>query len=156
MTQLRNLSNYGQDCINTDQTYFILQDTGVAEYVWASEWTHLTANNFPESMVMLIWHFKDGSKAYSQVIEQLGEAGGIAGYLLSGKSTDLKDVQGKSIQPMTRENYPVKIELCVGDFIESKGFKPDTLIDTACLNAQKIDVNHRYYFTQCESIAQPK
>ena len=151
MPQLRNLSIYGQDCINTDQTFFVLRDTGAAEFSWATEWTHLTANNFPEKTAMLVWHFKSGSKAYSRVIDQLGDAGGSTGYFLAGKSADLKDAQGKTIQPMTRDNYPVKIELCVGDFVESKGFTPEVLIDTACLETQKIDVNHPYYFTQCES-----
>lgn len=151
MTQLRNLSNYGQDCINTDQTYFLLQDNGAAEFAWASEWTHLTANNFPEKMVILTWHFKDGSKAYSRVLETLGEAGGSTGYFLAGKSKDLQDINGKTVQPLTRENYPVKLELCVGDFIESKGFVPDTLIDTACLETNKIDFNQPYHFAPCKT-----
>jgi len=153
MSQLRNLSDYGQDCINTEQTYFILKDTGAAEFAWASEWTHISANNFPDKMVMVVWHFKNGTKAYSRVIESLGDAGGITGYFLTGKSSDLKDVHGKSVQLMTRENYPVKIELCLGDYSESSGFSPDTLVDTACLDAQKIDYNHAYHFTGCAAAA---
>ncbi len=156
MPQLRNLSNYGQDCINVDQTYFALHDSGAAEFVWASEWTHLSANNFPEKMVMLIWHFRDGSKAYSRVIDQLGDAGGSTGYYLAGKATSLKDAHDKTIQPMTRENYPVKIELFVGDYTESKGYVPETLVDNACLVAQKIDINHQYFFTPCESAEKAK
>jgi hypothetical protein len=147
--QLRNLSNYGQDCINTDKTYFILRDTGSAEFGWASEWTHISANNFPDKMAMVIWHFKNGLKAYSRVIEVLGDAGGSTGYLLTGKSADLQDINGKNIQPMTLDNYPVKIELCLGDFVESTGFSPDTLIDTACLETKNIDYNATYHFTQC-------
>jgi hypothetical protein len=147
--QLRNLSNYGQDCINTDQTYFVLRDNGSAEFGWASEWTHLSANNFPDKMAMVIWHFKNGQKAYSRVIELLGDAGGSTGYFLTGKSADLQDVNGKSIQPMTLDNYPVKIELCLGDIVKSTGFSPDTLIDTACLESRKIDYNATYHFTQC-------
>jgi hypothetical protein len=147
--QLRNLSDYGKDCINTDKTYFILRDAGSVEFAWASEWTHLSANNFPDKAAMVIWHFKNGLKAYSPVIEHLGDAGGVTGYFLTGKSSGLKDARGKNIQPMTLDNHPVKIELCLGDFTESTGFSPDTLIDTACLDEQKIEYNHPYYFSQC-------
>jgi hypothetical protein len=149
ISQLRNLSNYGQDCINIEKTYFVLNDTGSAEFVWASEWTHISANNFPEKTAMLVWNFKNGSKAYSRVIEQLGDAGGSTGYFLSGKSSTLEDGQGKSIQPMTRDNYPVKIELCLGEMENSK-FMPDTLVDVVCLESAKIDYGHQYYFTHCD------
>ena len=57
-SQLRNLSEYSQDCIHPDKTYFVLHDTGAADFGWASEWTHTTANAFPDKAAILLWKLR--------------------------------------------------------------------------------------------------
>jgi len=148
-SQLRNLSEYQQDCINTDQTYFALRDTGAADYKWVSEWTHITANGYPEKSAILLWYFKDGTRAYSRQGEYIGDTGGIAGYLQTNQSSNLQDVHRKSIQPMTRENYPVKLELWIGEIGETTGFSPENLVDTVCFDEKNIEFNKTYHFSSC-------
>jgi hypothetical protein len=147
--QLRRISEYSQDRINTDQTYFVLSDTGAAVFGWASEWTIYTSMDHSEKSAMFLWHFKDGSKGYAQQAEDIGETGKTLGYLITGKSSNLENVRRKPIQPMTRSNYPVKVELWIGEVGEA-GFSPEILIDTACVHQQSIEPNRTYYFSDCK------
>ena len=149
-SQLRNLSPYELDRINRDKTYFQLQEKDLADFGWASEWTHTTAYAYPEKAAMLVWHFKDGSKAYTRQGDLLGDAGQATGYLLCDQATNLEDAHHKKIQPMNKANYPVKVELWIGEIGDSDGFSPETLVDTACFNAQNIEYSRRYHFSDCQ------
>jgi len=148
-SQLRRISEYTQDRINTDGTYFVLHDTGAADFGWASEWTLYSSVDYSEMSAMFVWHFKDGSKAYAQQVEDIGEAGKTLGYLIAGKSSSLEDVRRKPVQPMSRNNSPVKVELWIGEVGET-GFSPKILIDMACVDAQSIEPNRTYYFSTCK------
>jgi hypothetical protein len=147
-SQLRNISEYSQDRINVDKTYFVFHDTGAADFAWASEWTLYSSIDYAGKSAIFLWHFKDGSKAYAQQAEDIGNAGQTMGYLIASKSSNLEDVHRKPVQPMTRENYPIKVELWIGDVGETD-FSPKILIDIACLDAQVIESNRIYYFSSC-------
>jgi hypothetical protein len=149
-SQLRNISQYSQDRINTEQTYFVLHDTGVAEFGWASEWTHMTPLANEGKSAMFLWNFKDGSKAYSTQEQDVGEIGKSLGFLLTGKSSNLEDVHHKKIQLLTLNNYPVKVELWIGEIGDSAGFSPEVLGDAVCLDAPGIEHNRSYHFSSCE------
>jgi hypothetical protein len=149
-SQLRNLSEYSRDCIEFNQTGFVLRDKNVADYNWTTQWTHTTANAYPDQKAMLIWYFKDGLKAYLQQGEFIGDLGQITGYLLTGKSANLEDVHRKKIQPMTLSNYPVKVELWIGEIEDSTGFAPEILLDRVCFDAQSIELNQVYHFSSCK------
>jgi len=148
-SQLRNHSPYIYDRINTDQTYFVLHDTNTADFGWASDWTEESAMNYEEASSMFVWHFKDGSKAYVQQGEHVGDVGMITSYSLKDKSSNLDDIHRKKIQPLTRTNYPVKIELWVGEAAKEADYKPQRLIDTVCLDAQTVEYNRTYQFVNC-------
>jgi hypothetical protein len=147
-SQLRNTSEYSQDRINTEETFFVLHDQGAADFGWASEWTMYSSIDYEEKCAMLMWHFKDGSKGYAMQAKDIGETGRGIGYFISGKSSNLQDVNRKPIQPMTRSNYPVKLELWIGEIGET-GFSPKVLIDTACFDGQAIQPNRAYHFSAC-------
>jgi hypothetical protein len=151
-SQLRNLSEYSQDRISTDKTYFVLQDTGKAEFGWGSEWTHMTVNANVDKSAMFLWYFKDGSKAYSLQAEDMGEIGKSSGFLLAGQSSNLEDIRRKKIQPLTRNNYPVKVELWIGKIDDSTGFSLEIVGDAVCLDAPGIEYNHSYHFSSCRGI----
>jgi hypothetical protein len=148
-SQLRNLSEYLQDCIHAEKTYFILRDTDVTEFGWASEWTHVTANAIEGKAAIFLWHFKDGSKAYSLQAEDIGDIGKNSGYLLANKSSNLEDVHRQKIQPLNRNNFPVKVELWIGTIENEAGYTLETLGDAACLNESKIENNRTYHFSEC-------
>jgi hypothetical protein len=149
VSQLRNLSPYTRDRINPERTYFVLRDNGSAEFVWSSEWTHMTANAYDGKSAIFVWHFKDGSKAYSQQGLGIGEFGKNSGYLVTDKSADLEDIHRKKIQPLTLNNYPVKVELWVGEVSESEGYSLEFLGDDACVQTPSIKYNVTYSFTAC-------
>ncbi len=150
-SQLRNMSEYSQDRINLDKTYFVLHDNGAAEFVWASEWTHDTANAYDGKSAIFVWHFADGSKAYSQQGEGIGMIGRNAGFLLTDKASSLEDIHRNKIQPLTRSNFPVKVELWIGEIAEATGYKPENQGDEACLDASSIEYNKPYHFSDCKS-----
>jgi hypothetical protein len=149
MSQLRNISEFTQDRINTAQTSFLLRDTGKAEYVWASEWTTSTAYAADGKSAILIWYFKDGSKAYSQQGDGIGEFGKTTGYLIKDKADNLEDIHGKKIQLLTRDNYPVKIELWIGDVGDSTGYSPEVKGGEVCFKDAAIEYNVSYHFSAC-------
>ena len=149
-SQLRNLSPYDRNCINREKTYFQLTENNVADFGWASEWTHTAAYAYPEKMIMFVWSFRDGSKAYARQGDLLGDTGQSTGYLLQDQSAALEDAQRKKIQPMSKTNYPVKVELWLGEIGDSIGFSPEILVDAACFNAQSFDYNHRNSFVNCQ------
>ncbi len=148
-SQLRNLSDYLKDCINTSQTYFVLHETGTADFGWASEWTTGTVNTYVDKAAMFLWYFKDGSIAYSQQGEYVGDAGMYTGYLLTGKASGLEDASRKKIQPLSRTNYPVKIELWIGETKNKTVFTPQMRVDALCFDAQSIEYNRTYHFSNC-------
>jgi hypothetical protein len=150
-SQLRNISEFTRDRINKDKTYFILHDSGESEFAWASEWTTMTAYANDGKSAILVWHFRDGSKAYSQQGEGIGELGKNLGYLLTNKSSKLEDIHRKKIQPLTRDNYPVKIELWIGDIGVSTGYSPEAMGDEACFPAPSIEYNISYRFSSCRN-----
>lgn len=152
--QLWNLSEYFKDRINTDQTYFILNDTGAADFGWASEWTNDTVMNNEERSAMFLWHFKDGTTAYSLQQEFIGDIGRNAGFLITGQAPYLEDVHRKQIQPLTLDNYPLKVQLWVGKMDDSKGFSPEFPGDAVCFDGQSIEFNHKYHFSGCPSEGQ--
>ena len=149
--QLRNMSEYTQDRINTEQTYFVLHDTGEAEYVWVSEWTHTTAYAADGKSAILVWHFKDGKKAYSQQGEGVGEFGKTTGYLITDTSRVLEDIHRNKIQPLSLVNYPVKIELWIGKIEDSTGYAPEAKGDEACFKAPAIEYNIQWHFSSCRT-----
>jgi hypothetical protein len=148
-SQLRNLSEYTQDRINPTKTYFVLHETGSAEFVWSSEWTHTTANALDGKSAIFVWQFKDGSKAYSQQGVGIGEIGKSSGYLLTDKSADLEDIHRKKIQPLTLNNYPVKVELWIGGIGDSEGYSLEIHGDDACVQTPSIKYNIPYSFSEC-------
>jgi hypothetical protein len=148
-SQLRNLSEYSQDRINADKTYFIIRDTDATEFGWASEWTHVTANATEDKSAIFVWHFKDGSKSYSLQAEDIGEIGKNSGYLLINKAPNLEDVHRKKIQPLSRNNFPVKVELWIGKIENESGYTLEMLGDAACLKETTIENNRTYHFSEC-------
>ena len=151
IAQLRNLSEYSQDCIVADKTYFVWRDAGSADFGWTSQWTHTTANAYPEKKAMYVWKFKDGSKAYSQQADFLvGDLGQATGYVITGQSATLEDAHRKKIQPITAANYPVEVELWIGEIDDSAGYAPENLLDTVCFNAQNIRSNESNHFSRCK------
>jgi hypothetical protein len=151
ISQLRNISEYDRDRINTEKTYFVLRDTGKAEFSWATEWTTSTAYAADGKSAILVWHFKDGSKAYSRHGQGIGEFGKSAGYSITDKSAKLEDIHGKPIQPLTRANYPVKIELWVGEIVDSTGYSLEAMGDEACFQSPGIEYNISYHFSGCKA-----
>jgi hypothetical protein len=149
--QLRNISEYTQDRINPEKTYFVLHDNGDAEFGWTSEWTQMTALALDGKSAIMIWHFKDGSKAYSQQGEGIGYIGMNSGYLLTNKASTLEDIHHKKIQPLTRDNYPVKVELWIGEIGDSTGFSPEKEGDEVCFESPAIKYNVSYSFSNCSS-----
>jgi hypothetical protein len=149
-SQLRYSSDYSHDCINTEQTSFKLQDSGAAEYHCASEWTTMTIQSYLNNTAMFVWHFKDGTKAFARQVEYVGDIGKLTEYLTTKLTSNLEDREGKKIQPLTRDNYPVRVEVWIGEFGESDGYRPEILIDAACFDAQAIEYNRPYYFAQCK------
>jgi len=147
--QLRNMSQYSRDRINTEQTGFVLHNTGEAEYVWVSEWTHMTAYAAADKAAILVWHFKDGTKAYSQQGEGVGEFGKTTGYLITDKAAELEDVHRRKIQPLSRGNFPVKIELWIGEIDGSTGYLLQEKGDEACFEADAVEYDTPYHFTSC-------
>jgi hypothetical protein len=149
-SQLWNNSEFWQDRINTDKTYFVLHDTGEAEFGWASEWTNTTVMNNEEKSAMFLWHFKDGTIAYSLLEKHIGNIGRNAGFLLTKQSSNLEDIHRKPIQPLTRNNYPVKVELWIGKVEDSTGFVPEFMGEAVCLDSQSIEPNRQYHFSGCQ------
>jgi hypothetical protein len=149
-SQLRNLSEYSQDCINTHLTNFVLRENNTADFQWSSEWTHGTVNAYPDNKAMFVWHFKDGSKAYSQQGDMIGDMGQITGYLATGQSSKLEDVNRNKVQPMTSANYPVMVELWIGEIEDSTGFSPEILVDRVCYDGQSIELNLTCHFSKCK------
>ncbi len=147
--QLRNVSEYSRDRINTEGTYFVFRDTDGAEYGWVSEWTMYTSIDYEGKPAMLLWYFKDGSKAYARQAEDIGETGRGLSYCITGKSPKLEDDRRKPVQPMNGQNFPVKLELWIGELGET-GFTPKVLVDMACFDQQTIETNRKYYFSSCK------
>ena len=149
--QLRYLSPYSEDRINPDQTYFVLKNPTTALFGWSSEWTQMTVQNYEDSRAIFVWHFKDGTKAYSRHREySIGDSGNVTSYLLKNESSDLEDVRGQKIQPLSLNNFPVKIELWVGE-ADSAGYRPGTLIGQSCLDSKSIELGRTYHFSDCSS-----
>ena len=151
--QLRNFSEYNRDRINTDQTCFVLHQNGTAEYTWVSEWTHATAYAADGKSAILVWNFKDGSKAYSEQGQGIGEFGKTTGYLISDTSGSLEDIHGNRIQPLSPDNYPVKIELWIGEIDDATGYKPEAKGDEACFQSTALAYDNSYYFSDCSDKA---
>ena len=150
-SQLRNLSEYTQDCIHISQTSFVLREKDSAEFQWASEWTHTTAYAYPDKKAIFIWKFKDGSKAYSHQGDFLiGDLGKATGYFITGQSANLEDAHGKKIQPMTAANYPVEFELWIGEIDDATGYAPEMLLDRVCYEPQSIQLNSPQHFSRCK------
>lgn len=148
-SQLWNFSDYLQDRINTDQTYFILHDTGTAEFGWASEWTNETVQNNEYMSAMFLWHFKDGTTAYSLQQQFIGDIGKNAGFLVTAQSEHLEDIHRNQIQPLSRDSYPVKVELWIGEVADTTGYSPEFMGEALCLNAQSIEPDRKYHFSGC-------
>jgi hypothetical protein len=148
-SQLRNLSPYDYDRINAEHTFFVLKDANTASFGWACEWTHMTANAYPEKHGIFLWHFKDGSKAYSHHEEYIGDTGKLTAYLPKDESPNLEGSKREKIQPMTRTNYPVKVELWVGEAPDNAELKLEELVDAACFDAQDIEFGRTYHFSEC-------
>jgi hypothetical protein len=147
--QLRNISEYSHDRLCPDQIYFILYDSGKAEFGWAAEWTAETTLAYEGKAAMLIWHFKDGMKAYLLLAEDIGNIGKNMGFSIAAKASNLEDIHRKKIQPLTRNNYPVKVELWIGAAGDETGFSPEILGDAVCFNASTIEQNRSCHFSSC-------
>ena len=147
--QLRYNSDFSVDRINTEQTSFTLHDSGAAEYSCASEGTWLSVQTNLTMTVLFVWHFKDGTKGFARQVEYVGDIGVLTEFLMIKSFSDLEDKQNKKIQPMTRENYPVRVEVWIGEYGEAAGYVPEIMIDQACFDAQPVDFNRPYPFKNC-------
>lgn len=147
--QLRSPSEYNRDGVNLDNTWFVLYDSKEADYGWASEWTQTTARTYAEKSALFKWYFKDGSVAYTRQGEQIGDIGMITKYLLTDESENLKDIHGNPVQPLTLDNFPVKLELWMGTVENQADFKPEILIDAVCNDQKSIEYGYAYYFQGC-------
>ena len=146
------MSEYSQDRIHRAETGFTLRENGVAEFRWASEWTHFTANNYPEKKAILVWKFRNGTRAYSHDEDFfIGDLGKIVGYLVSGAAKYLQDIHGKKIQPMTRSNYPVELELWIGEIDATTGYVTEVFVDRVCFDAEKINLDLPHHFSDCNN-----
>jgi len=152
LSQLRNASPYVQDHINIENTWFVLYDSNEAGFGWASEWTQTTARTQAEKTALFKWHFKDGSAAYTRQGEYIGDIGMFKPYLLTDESKNLKDIHGQPVQPMTLDNYPIKIELWMGTAGEQTDLKPEILVDSVCCNEGSIQYGYAYYFQACGDV----
>jgi hypothetical protein len=148
--QLRYSSDYSVDRINTDQTSFTLHSSGSAEYRCASEWTTMTIQINLTKTAMFVWHFKDGTKAFARQVEYVGDIGARTEFLMINPFSELEDKQGKKIQPMTRDSFPVKVEVWIGEFGDSNGYSPESMIDKACFDSQAIEYDRPYLFKGCQ------
>lgn len=149
IAQLRMHSPYDQDRINPELTRFTLHDSNGAEFEWTSEWTEMTAQSCTDEAAIFIWHFKDGTKAYSRQGDLVTDFGKNQAYKLSQKSSDLEDENHNRIQPLTKTNFPIKIELWVGTTGEATGYSPKARIDYLCLETKEIEADRTYHFTDC-------
>jgi hypothetical protein len=147
-SQLRYPSPYSVDQINADRTCFVLEDQATATFRWVSEWTQMTVQNYEEKDAIFVWHFKDGTKAFSTYPQKIGDSGSIVSYLVAGESPKLESAGREKIQPLTLANYPVKVELWIGEAGDAR-FEPGTLIDAACSNARSIEYRRTYHFVSC-------
>jgi hypothetical protein len=148
-SQLRMHSPYSQDQINPDQTGFLLHDNGAADFIWASEWSEFTAQSCTHEIAIFVWYFKDGTKAYSRQGQLIADFGQSSGYLLTQKASTLEDGNGNKIQPLTKNNYPIKIELWIGDFEDAKRYTLQSRVDYRCISATSIEANRLYHFLEC-------
>jgi hypothetical protein len=148
-SQLRNHSPYDQDRINPEQTGFVLHDNGTVDFQWTSEWTETTAQSCNDEVAIFVWHFKDGTKAYSRQGELVADFGKSISYLLAQKSSTLEDASGNKIQPLTKNNYPIKVELWIGTVTEAKNYSPKSRVDYLCFPGSVIEPNHTYHFSEC-------
>jgi hypothetical protein len=149
ISQLRMHSPYEQDRINPDQTGYILHDDGTADFLWASEWTELTAQSCTHEVALFVWHFKDGTKAYTRHRDYLTDFGKNSGYLLAQKSSALEDARGNSIRPLTKNNFPIKVELWIAEVGETKEYSLKAIVDYLCLTSSSIEPNRTYHFSDC-------
>jgi hypothetical protein len=147
--QLRMHSPYDYDRINTTGTWFLLHETGKAEFTWASEWTQQTAYAFSDLSAIFVWHFKEGMKAYSRQGEFVGDFGRLTRYDLKQNQSELVDMNHHEIQPMNRNNFPVKLELWIGEVSETSGFDPQMLVHQVCFDASGIEYGRQYQFNDC-------
>jgi hypothetical protein len=146
--QLRNMSPYAEDRISADRTYFILKNATTASFAWSSEWTQATVQDNEEKHPLFVWHFKDGSKAYSLHGGYFGDLGQGAPYILTNEAGNLENEKKEKVQPMTGTNFPVRIELWIGE--DQPVFKPEIPIDAACFEGQKIESGRIYHFSDCK------
>jgi len=148
-SQLRSPSEFNRDGINIEHTYFVLYDATEAGFGWASEWTQTTARTYADKTAFFKWHFKDGSFAFTRQGDHIGDIGMITKYLLTDESGKLSDIKGNAIQPMTLDNYPVKIELWLGTKEDREDIKPEILVDAVCNDQTDIQYGYAYYFNDC-------
>ena len=148
-SQLRYNSEYSQDRINTEETSFALRKSGAADYRCASEWTTATVQAYLNDTVVFLWHFKDGSKAFARQAEYVGDIGKLTDFLVCNQAATLEDKRGKKIQPLTRDNPPVRVEVWIGTFSEAEGYSPAMLIDKACVDLQDLEYDQVYRFKDC-------
>jgi len=146
---LRYNSDYSVDRINLEETCFLLRDSGAAEYRCASEWTTLTVQTNLTRAVFFVWHFKDGTKGFARQAEYAGDIGVRTEFFMTHSFTDLEDQKGKKLQPLSRDNYPVRVEVWLGESEAASGYIPEIPIDKACLDVQTIEFNRPYYFKVC-------
>jgi hypothetical protein len=154
-SQLRMHSEFVEDRINLEHTYFVLYKSGEAGFGWGSEWTEDTVQIFEDKNAMFLWHFKDGTVAYTRQGVYVGDFGMLHPYIMTEESKTLKDVHNNPVQPLTLDNYPIKIELWVGTAGDEVDFKPETRIDSVCTDQKKIEFGYAYYFYGCEEDTEP-
>ncbi|MDR1727545.1 MAG: hypothetical protein LBT74_06405 [Acidobacteriota bacterium] len=148
--QLRLISPYPYDRINQPGTGFTLQEGGGAEFAWSSEWTQLTAQSCMDEVAVFVWRFKDGTKAYSRAGEFIADFGRSMTYLQEQKAAGLEDVNHKPIQPLTKDNPPVRVELWAGDGGVTDRFDTQGLLDYACFDTSAgVEVGKGYTATDC-------
>jgi hypothetical protein len=154
-SQLRSISPYSADRINPDGTYFVLRQPPSAAFGWASEWTQGTVQDNADKHAFFVWQFKDGTKAYAHQSDFIGDVGKTVDYLVKSESPNLESAKRDKIQPLTRANYPTRVELWLGEFNEQTGYRTETLIDSACFDSPGIEHNQTYHFSECRASPKP-
>jgi flagellar basal body rod protein FlgG len=109
----------------------------------------MTAQSFPDRAAIFVWHFGDGTKAYSRQGEFIGDLGRLTGYLVSQQAPELEDRDRRKIQPLSKANFPTRVELWIGEAGEETGYVPEVQGDHACFGAASIEVGRFYPFSEC-------
>ena len=139
-------AGFPEDRIDTVNTTFAFGPN----FRWSSEWTSETVATHGDKNVMFLWHFKDGTVGYVFNGNHLSDAP-LVGYRMSNAgASPLEDINRNSIQPLTLTNFPVKVELYLGESEFFTTYVPQILIDTVCFGGESIESGQVYHLSREE------